>query len=75
MKMRVIVTEHAKKRLREERQEGITIADVARVAKQIPGNIPIATRFRSFQASSRRIFDIVAKDVSIGRLVITIIGK
>jgi len=73
--MRIIVTEHAKKRLREERQEGINISDVVRVAKLIPGYVPIATRFRSFQAVSGRFFDIVAKDVAIGRLVITIIGK
>lgn len=73
--MKIIVTEHAKKRLREERQDGITIGDVVRVAKIIPGTIPIATRFRSFQSNSGRFFDIVAKDVGIGRLVITIIGK
>jgi len=73
--MRVIVTEHAKKRLREERQDGIMLADVVRVAKIIPGTVPIATRFRNFQSSSGRFFDIVAKDVAIGRLVITIIGK
>ncbi len=73
--MRVIITEHAKKRLRDFRQERITITDIQLAASQIPGNIPAATRFRGFSARSGRNFDLVAKDISTGRLVITIIGK
>lgn len=73
--MRIIITEHAKKRLRDLRQEGITIADITVAASNIPGRIPTATRFRGFIARSGRVFDIVAKDIPGGRLVITIIGK
>ncbi len=73
--MRVIVTEHAKKRLKDARQEGITMADIIAAATSIPGRVPTATRFRGFVARSGRVFDLVAKDIPGGRLVITIIGK
>ncbi|MHB1043068.1 MAG: hypothetical protein ACYC0Q_09550 [Eubacteriales bacterium] len=73
--MRVIVTEHAHKRLRDLRQEKITPGDITSAAGGIPGRIPTATRFRGFIARSGRVFDIVAKDIPGGRLVITIIGK
>jgi hypothetical protein len=73
--VRVIITEHAKKRLKDCRQEKISISDIVIAAKQIPGFIPTATRFRGFISKSGRIFDIVAKDIDSGRLVITIIGK
>lgn len=73
--MRVIITEHAKKRLKDYRQDKITIVDISLAARQIPGFIPTATRFRGFISNSGRMFDIVAKDIENGRLVITIIGK
>lgn len=73
--MRVIITEHAKKRLRDIRQDKILVADIIDAANGIPGRIPTATRFRGFFAKSGRVFDIVAKDTPKGRLVITIIGK
>ena len=73
--MRVIITEHAKKRLKDLRQERITTRDIINAAKEIPGRIPTATRFRGFFAKSGRMFDLVIKDTSTGRLVITIIGK
>ncbi|MEG3070592.1 MAG: hypothetical protein HQP61_00615 [Peptococcaceae bacterium] len=73
--MKVIITEHARKRLRDMRQEKITIADIVSAANSIPGKIPTATRFRGFFAKSGRIFDLVAKDIPGRRLVITIIGK
>ncbi|NLC77927.1 MAG: hypothetical protein GX750_09975 [Clostridia bacterium] len=73
--MRVIVTEHAKKRLRDIRQDNITLADIIDAAQKIPGFIPTATRFRGFLSQSGRMFDIVAKDIPTGRLVITVIGK
>lgn len=73
--MRVVITEHARKRLNDLRQEKITDRDIINAAKGIPGKIPTATRFRGFFAQSGRMFDIVAKDISTGRLVITIIGK
>ncbi|MCR4440919.1 MAG: hypothetical protein QHH10_02105 [Peptococcaceae bacterium] len=73
--MRVIITEHARKRLKDYRQEKITPADIIRAAKQIPGQVPTATRFRGFFSRSGRAFDVVAKDIPSGRLVITIIGK
>ncbi|MFZ5943654.1 MAG: hypothetical protein ACOYVD_06070 [Bacillota bacterium] len=73
--MKVIITEHAKKRLKDCRQENIIITDIVFAARQIPGYIPTATRFRGFISKSGRIFDIVAKDIESGRLVITVIGK
>lgn len=73
--MKVIITEHAKKRLRDLRQSNITLSDIIVAASQIPGYIPTATRFRGYMSKSGRVFDIVAKDIKSGRLVITIIGK
>lgn len=73
--MRVIITEHAKKRLKDFRQNKITVSDIIMAAQEIPGYIPTATRFRGFLSRSGRVFDIVAKDIENGRLVITIIGK
>lgn len=73
--MRVIVTVHAKQRLFEERQRGIFVDDIVRAAKLIPGLVPVATRFRGFVSIGGRAFDIVAKDIAQGRLVITVIGK
>ncbi|MFA5881765.1 MAG: hypothetical protein WC834_06160 [Eubacteriales bacterium] len=73
--MRVIITEHSRKRLRDLRQEKITAADIVNAAREIPGKIPTATRFRGFFSRSGRVFDIVTKDIPGGRLVITVIGK
>ncbi|NLT94680.1 MAG: hypothetical protein GXW85_03975 [Clostridia bacterium] len=73
--MRVIITDHAKKRLKDYRQDKIELSDIIAAAKEIPGFIPTATRFRGFIAKSGRVFDIVAKDIDSGRLVITVIGK
>ena len=75
MAVRVIITEHAKKRLKDCRQDSIIVGDIIVAARQIPGFIPTATRFRGFISKSGRIFDIVAKDIEGGRLVITVIGK
>jgi len=73
--VRVIITEHAKKRLRDMRQGGISLSDIQSAALELPGYIPSATRFRGFIARSGRVFDLVVKDTDGGRLVITIIGK
>jgi hypothetical protein len=73
--MHVIITEHARKRLKDARQEDITIKDIVEAVSTIPGHIPSATRFRGFFAKSGRMFDLVAKDIPSGRLVITVIGK
>ncbi len=73
--MKVIVTEHARTRLNEDRQRGIEISDVVNAALKVPGKVPTAARFRGFSSVSGRIFDIVIKDIGIGRLVITVIGK
>jgi hypothetical protein len=73
--MRVIVTAHAKQRLYEERQRGIHVDDIVRAARLLPGVLPVATRFRGFISIHGRAFDIVAKDIAQGRLVITVIGK
>ncbi|HHY05416.1 MAG TPA: hypothetical protein GX532_00315 [Clostridia bacterium] len=73
--MRIIITNHAKKRLKDYRQAKIDLADIEKAMQQIPGNIPTATRFRGFISKSGRMFDLVVKDITSGRLVITIIGK
>jgi hypothetical protein len=73
--MRIIITNHAKKRLKDYRQDKIYLTDIKNAVQQIPGYIPTATRFRGFISESGRVFDLVAKDISSGRLVITIIGK
>lgn len=73
--MHVIITSHVKQRIRQHRQVGISVPDIIHQAKSIPGTVPVATRFRGFMASSGRVFDMVVKDISQGRLVITIIGK
>jgi hypothetical protein len=73
--MKVIITAHAHKRLNQFRQKGITPLDIIRSSRMIPGAIPTATRFCGNIADSGRPFDIVAKDITQGRLVITVIGK
>jgi hypothetical protein len=72
---KVFITAHAHKRLLEARQKGITIDDIIREAKKIPGKIPSATRFRGYISTNGQMYDIVAKDIPNGRLVITVIGK
>lgn len=73
--MRIIITNHAKKRLKDYRQDRISFNDIKNAVEQIPGQVPTATRFRGFISSSGRVFDLVTKDIPNGRLVITIIGK
>ena len=73
--MRIVITEHAKKRLRDYRQAKIESEDIQLAAKKIPGRIQTATRFRRFISKSGRLFDIVIKDTISGRVVITVIGK
>ncbi len=73
--MKVIITQHVRQRLDEDRQQGVGLEDVIRAAQDIPGRIPTATRFRGFISEDGRFFDIVAKDLHTGRLVITVIGK
>lgn len=73
--MKVLITQHVRKRLDEDRQQGVVIEDVIRAAQELPGRIPTATRFRGFLSENGRLFDIVAKDLETGRLVITVIGK
>ncbi|NLK00259.1 MAG: hypothetical protein GX318_03340 [Clostridia bacterium] len=73
--MRVIISSHSKRRLKEIRQYGVDVADVREAASKIPGKIPKATRFRGFITGTGKMFDLVAKDLPAGRLIITIIGK
>lgn len=73
--MKVMITRHVRQRLDEHRQVGVSLDDVIRAAQDLPGRIPTATRFRGFISEDGRLFDIVAKDLDAGRLVITVIGK
>jgi hypothetical protein len=73
--VRVILSRHARRRLQELRQEDIHLGDIMAAARRLPGFIPTATRFRGFVSRSGRTFDLVVKDISAGRLVITIIGQ
>jgi hypothetical protein len=51
------------------------MADLHQAARQIPGRILVATRFRNYRGQSGRSFDFVVKDIANGRLIITVIGK
>jgi len=73
--MNIIISEHARRRLQEDRQQLIQVSDVLTAAASIPGRIRVSTRFRNFIASSGRRFDLVVKDSDSLRIVITIIGK
>ncbi len=73
--MRIVITKHAKQRLKELRQNNIVETDIIKATYGIPGFIPSATRFRNFFTDSGRLFDLVIKDTASCRLVITIIGK
>lgn len=73
--MKVIITEHAKMRLNNLRQDKISVEDIIDAAQKIPAYVPSASRFRGFFARSGRMFDLVVKDIPAGRLVITVIGK
>ncbi len=73
--MKVLITEHSRMRLRNLRQSGIDSEDLIEASSKIPGQVPIATRFRGFVARSGKVFDLVVKDIDEGRLVITVIGK
>lgn len=73
--MDIFITKHARKRLLQVRQSGITMDDVLEAVKKIPGKIPTSTRFRGFISTSGQMYDIVVKDIPSGRLIITIIGK
>lgn len=73
--MKVLITGHSKRRLKGQRQGGIDWLDIVEAARTIPGRIPRATRFRGFVARSGKVFDLVVKDSSDGRIVITVIGK
>lgn len=73
--LKVFITEHTRKRLTDYRQVGIEIEDLVTSAQTVPGHIPVATRFRGFQAKSGKVFDLVVKDIPEGRLIITVVGK
>lgn len=73
--LKVFITEHTRKRLRDFRQAGIEIEDLVTSAQSIPGLIPVAARFRGFEAKSGKVFDLVVKDIEDGRLIITVVGK
>lgn len=71
----VVLTAHAKKRLESERQAGVTVGDVLRAAKSLPGRLPFATRIRNCTSLSGKKFDIAAVDRGGRRFVVTVIGK
>ena len=73
--MRVIISNHAARRLQDGRQAGISPQELIRSASMVPGKVPVATRFRGYAPASGRHFDFVIKDIASGRLIITVIGK
>lgn len=73
--LKILITEHTRKRLQDVRQLGIEIEDLTASAARIPGKIPVATRFRGFEAKSGKVFDLVVKNIKQGRLIITVVGK
>lgn len=73
--MRVLITDHSYRRLKNFRQLGIEVDDIIEASNKIPGQVPTATRFRGFMARSGKEFDLVVKDNDSGRLIITVIGR
>lgn len=71
--MKIILSSHARRRLNEERQNGVTYADVVKWARRVPGNVK-EFRHRCKSNSGKR-FDLVLDDKEEHRLIVTIIGK
>lgn len=71
----VILSDHARKRLREERQKGITRADVVHAVSLMPFYCPSVYRLRSVRSKSGTLFDVIIRDYPTKRKIITIIGK
>ena len=73
--MKVIITEHAKKRLNNLRQDKITIEDIINAAHEIPAHVPSAADSVGSFARSGRMFDSVVKDIPADGWSLLIIGK
>lgn len=71
----IVITEHARLRLDQKRQQKISEDDVIRAAASIPGYIKGRTRFRNFVARSGAFFDVVLVDRRARRYVVTLIGQ
>ena len=74
-KVPVVLSDHAKKRLKQSRQEGITQKDVARAVTIMPFYCPTAYRIRNVRAESGALFDLVIRDDPAKRVIVTIVGK
>jgi hypothetical protein len=71
----VRLTTHANDRIKEFRQHGVSIEDVVKAARSVPGRIPYSMKFRNFVASSEAVFDLVMLDNLCRRVVVSVIGK
>lgn len=73
--MKVRLAHHTYKRLVQNRQNGITVGDVYRAARNIPGKLPKSGyRVKYNKANSGRLFDLIIADCNGYRKVITVIG-
>lgn len=73
--MKIILSNHAKDRLNEKRQKGITIYDVLNAAQSMPGKINSkGFRIRNCIARSGKRFELPVSDYDGKRLVITVVG-
>lgn len=73
--MKVKLAHHTYKRLMQSRQNGITVSDVYRAARNIPGKLPKSGfRIKYNKANSGKVFDLIVADCDGYRKVITVIG-
>lgn len=71
----IVLSDHATKRLKMDRQRGVDEIDVTSAAARFPGYIKTSMRFRGFKSAKGATFDLILRDFPRFRRVITIIGK
>jgi len=72
--LRIVFTDHALRRLKRPRQEGIYADDVIRAARSIPWVCYGTVKFRNFISKTGKRFAIVIRDLADIRLIVTVIG-
>lgn len=75
MKSNVLLSNHARKRLQEKRQSGITIYDVLMAAEKFPCIAPPSGyRIKNCIAKSGKRFELPISDKNGKRIIITVVG-
>lgn len=73
--MKIVWSSHARMRMRQFRQRGITYKDVEEAAKTFPGKVPRSGyRIMNCMAKSGRKFELPIADEGNKRKVITVVG-